>query len=699
MSARRFLVSPLVLLSVLGLHVSSVAADGGAAVRSGAVEHVTFGSVEPSGSRRAGTCVGRWATVETVTAGYNAVGAAVTLNGNSPYVTASSFTDQGRIASRTLGSGALAVTRTYGWNTATGRLESMTATQGGVAVQQDSMVYDPVGNLLSVTHDQAGVGSDHSECFSYDARSRLVQAYTTVLTGGAPCPAGSTVSGPGGYLTSLAVDEIGNLTQGPDGVYSYLASGAGSIRPHAPTATSNSTMVWNNDGTLATKTVTATSARLSYTWDGFNRLTKVTDTTIPTSPVDVQQMIYGPGGERVLMKDTAGVHLYLGGLAERHLTGAVVTDKRYYTIGGTTVAVRTKIAPAASYVDFLLGDIRGSIAMTVRENTTTTTEQWYTPYGTTRAGNTTTTTTRGYIGQTHDTTTNLNYLHNRYQDPQTGVFLSVDPLVGKTGEPYLYANGNPTTLADPRGLCTGWICNAQDNKAAKADWQRYVAEFEASTYEKAARENRASELNAAGFFIARVLDPFHDAVGIDIAARSGGSFEIGCGVSSGQPDLCHPGTFPKIVGELKYDSPFGRRVGPGQLDRYVNPGESATQAGAFGSSGFTMVGVLRFDWYEDVAKDGLYFYKLNDWNLSALLAGMAAALSSNRNLQAANRAAMAAAYSSSTGAAPSAGANDWAAQSPPSWVTPVLVTLTAAAVGGGLGGGYIGGSGMAWHAL
>ena len=399
--------------------------------------------------------MGSWATVETVTTGYNAVGAAVTLNGNSPYVTASSFTDQGRIASRTLGSGVQAVTRTYGWNTATGRLESMTATQGGVAVQQDSMVYDPVGNLLSVTHDQAGVGSDHSECFSYDARSRLVQAYTTVLTGGAPCPAGSTVSGPGGYLTSLAVDEIGNLTQGPDGVYSYLASGAGSIRPHAPTATSNSTMVWNNDGTLATKTVTATSARLSYTWDGFNRLTKVTDTTIPTSPVDVQQMIYGPGGERVLMKDTAGVHLYLGGLAERHLTGAVVTDKRYYTIGDTTVAVRTKIAPAASYVDFLLGDIRGSIAMTVRENTTTTTEQWYTPYGTTRAGNTTTTTTRGYIGQTHDTTTNLNYLHNRYQDPQTGVFLSVDPLVATTGQPYLYGNGNPTTLTDPNGLCAG----------------------------------------------------------------------------------------------------------------------------------------------------------------------------------------------------------------------------------------------------
>ena len=46
----------------------------------------------------------------------------------------------------------------------------------------------------------------------------------------------------------------------------------------------------------------------------------------------------------------------------------------------------------------------------------------------------------------------LNYLNNRYYDPTIGVFLSVDPLVGKTGQPYLYANGNPTTLSDPSGL-------------------------------------------------------------------------------------------------------------------------------------------------------------------------------------------------------------------------------------------------------
>ena len=52
------------------------------------------------------------------------------------------------------------------------------------------------------------------------------------------------------------------------------------------------------------------------------------------------------------------------------------------------------------------------------------------------------------------------YLNNRYYDPQLGVFLSVDPLVATTGDPYLYGNGNPTTLSDPTGLDPGW---AHDN--------------------------------------------------------------------------------------------------------------------------------------------------------------------------------------------------------------------------------------------
>ena len=43
-------------------------------------------------------------------------------------------------------------------------------------------------------------------------------------------------------------------------------------------------------------------------------------------------------------------------------------------------------------------------------------------------------------------------LNNRYHDPTLGSFISVDPLVVKTGQPYMYGNANPTTYSDPLGL-------------------------------------------------------------------------------------------------------------------------------------------------------------------------------------------------------------------------------------------------------
>ena len=52
----------------------------------------------------------------------------------------------------------------------------------------------------------------------------------------------------------------------------------------------------------------------------------------------------------------------------------------------------------------------------------------------------------------------LVYLNNRYYDPTLGTFISVDPLVQATGEPYIYASGNPSTLSDPTGRCADAGC-------------------------------------------------------------------------------------------------------------------------------------------------------------------------------------------------------------------------------------------------
>ena len=45
-------------------------------------------------------------------------------------------------------------------------------------------------------------------------------------------------------------------------------------------------------------------------------------------------------------------------------------------------------------------------------------------------------------------------LNNRYHDPTTNQFISVDPLVTTTGQPYIYGSANPVTYSDPSGLCS-----------------------------------------------------------------------------------------------------------------------------------------------------------------------------------------------------------------------------------------------------
>jgi RHS repeat-associated protein len=79
----------------------------------------------------------------------------------------------------------------------------------------------------------------------------------------------------------------------------------------------------------------------------------------------------------------------------------------------------------------------------------TATKQYYTPYGTTRGVDTITATTRAFLGQ-HQDTTGLNHLNNRHHDLSTGTFLSVDPIVASTGEPYIYASAKPTTSIGAR---------------------------------------------------------------------------------------------------------------------------------------------------------------------------------------------------------------------------------------------------------
>ncbi len=59
----------------------------------------------------------------------------------------------------------------------------------------------------------------------------------------------------------------------------------------------------------------------------------------------------------------------------------------------------------------------------------------------------------GYTGGYSDLYTGLTYLINRWYDPTTAQFTTVDPAVAATGTPYAYAGNDPVNGSDPLGLC------------------------------------------------------------------------------------------------------------------------------------------------------------------------------------------------------------------------------------------------------
>lgn len=75
----------------------------------------------------------------------------------------------------------------------------------------------------------------------------------------------------------------------------------------------------------------------------------------------------------------------------------------------------------------------------------------YTAYGKTEEHTGSVTTPLGYDAQYTNTDTGLIYLRARVYDPSTAQFLTVDPALATTGEPYSYAGDDPLSRADPTG--------------------------------------------------------------------------------------------------------------------------------------------------------------------------------------------------------------------------------------------------------
>ena len=378
-----------------------------------------------------------------------------------------SYDTSGRVWTRVLGdpngTPSNNVLRTYGYD-ARGRLFSLTATARvgssvQSTVQSDTYEFDVNGNIAARKDAVAG----QAECFGYDTRNRLNRAYTQ--TNGA-CAGSLQDVGPDPYERTYTYDAISRLTSQSKRTgtaqamtvssYTYAASAPGgcvagtqTAKPHAVTAVSGvGTSGYDCAGNMTSRT--SPLGAFTQAWNSQGKLEQVTKTGYTAL------YIYGPNGQRLIQEEGSKRTVYLPGQEITSTGGAAATGARYITAGpdGPQVALRRTGTSAGIY--YLGGDAQGSVSWSVSAASLAVTRARYYPYGQVRGTANTMPTDHGFVGQIEDDGTGLNYLNNRYQDPATGVFLSVDPLVSKTGQPYLYTNGNPTTLSDPSGLDPGW---------------------------------------------------------------------------------------------------------------------------------------------------------------------------------------------------------------------------------------------------
>jgi RHS repeat-associated protein len=357
-----------------------------------------------------------WASSDTVTYGFDHadnMNSVTDFNGNEISVT---DTADGLPSSESLGSSGDSVDATYGQTDAPSAVDLV---RGESTLLGFSYSDAPSGDILSETDTPSGSAS-----YTYDSQARV-----TAMTSGSETygydasgalttlPNGATGTyDDAGELTSSTLDDAttdytysadGNqlsATEGETTVASATWNGAGELTSFSGAAADMSTASYNGDGLRASATTTPTGGSEStedFVWD--------TQSLLPS----------------VLM-DSTNAYVFAGGSApaeQVNLSTGTVT----YLVSDSLGSVRGVVSSSGSLSASTAYDAWGNAASSLAA---------VTPFG--------------FAGAYSDPT-GLVYLIHRYYDPQTGQFLSVDPLVTVTGIPYSYTAGDPVNESDPSG--------------------------------------------------------------------------------------------------------------------------------------------------------------------------------------------------------------------------------------------------------
>ena len=263
--------------------------------------------------------------------------------------------------------------------------------------------YDGQGRVASMTP-----GTSSADNYAFDPSSNLTELPTgaTGTYNNADELTNSTLSG---ATTSYAYDSDGeqlSATQGSTTTASAAWNGATNLSSYSDTAADMTSASYNGDGLRQASSSTPTGGSAvsqSYVWNVQGSLPQV-------------------------LMDGTNAYVYASGVAP--------TEQVNLATGAITYLVTDS-----------LGSVRGLVSSSGSLTGTASYDAWGNPES---AGGLAATTPFGFAGGYTDTD-GLIYLQARYYEPSTGQFISVDPLIAQTLQPYAYAGGDPVRNTDPSG--------------------------------------------------------------------------------------------------------------------------------------------------------------------------------------------------------------------------------------------------------
>ncbi|MGW0576473.1 polymorphic toxin-type HINT domain-containing protein, partial [Streptomyces sp. NPDC002920] len=538
---------------------------------------------------------------EALTYTYDDLQRPTTMTGSTSYVTNTVYSKNSLLQQLELSTGTgKKVWQTFGHETGTDRLtRSVVDVYGATAPAKESNYsYDQAGNVLSIADTASSVSPD-VQCFAYDDRQRLKDAWTPASTAATaagsgtrgstapldgtgptacdPAAGSSSLGGPAPYWKSYETDAIGNrvseithdtgldaaknITRG----YEYGGAGALGDGPHqatkitekTPTGTRQSTYEYDDAGNTTKRTIGGNAQ--SLVWNDQGKLADATEANGNRT-----SYVYDASGSRVIRKDPTGTTVYLPG-TELKLSadGTKKEATRYYEFAGQSVAVRT-----ASKLSFVASDHHGTGELAIDAATGAVSQRRFDPFGVERGEKTGTWPgQKGYVGGTIDASTGLTHLGAREYDAAIGKFISVDPVIDVTQPQqingYAYANNSPVTHADPSGMiipecreglieCRGGlpVIHQTQEEKAQSDVDKASRNVSSAQGQQSAAKQRIKSAGKALVKIAR------DILGVDAALDCISTGDVG---ACGETLLNIAGSFAGgLAGKIlaKYGAPW-----------------------------------------------------------------------------------------------------------------------------------------------